>query len=315
MLSRRDFVLATASAIGAAALPGIAGAQTAAPTAAFHRFAVGAIPVTVLNDGVVRRPDVTKGFVMNAPTEAVAAALTAAGVQGPSLDNPFNPTVVQTRAGLVLIDTGFGPEGLPNGTGKAADAMRAAGLDPAAVTMVIFTHFHGDHIGGLLGPDGALFPNAAIKVPEAEWAFWTDEGEAARASEARRPAFANVKRRFAPYAARVERFAPGAEVAPGIHAVATNGHSPGHTSFLVADGGAQCLIIGDAISTPALFMANPEWYPSVDMDPTKSVATRLALLNRIASEKMPVVGYHFPVPATGRIERAGTGYRLLPANA
>jgi len=102
-------------------------------------------------------------------------------------------------------------------------------------------------------------------------------------------------------------------VAPGITAVASNGHSPGHTSFLVADGSAQLLVIGDAVTTPALFMANPEWYPVFDMDPAKAIATRRAMLDRAATDRIQVVGYHFPFPATGRVERAALGYRLVPA--
>lgn len=308
-MQRRD-VLTMAAAT--ALLPAVGLAQGAA-TAPFHKVMVGGLAVTVLHDGMNRRADATQGFVMNAPPAAVAAALQAAAIAGTGFDNPYNPTAVQTSAGLVLIDTGFG-QNAPAGAGGMLASMRAAGLDPAAVTMVVFTHFHGDHVGGLLLPDGtAAFPRAAIKVPAAEWAFWTDAGEESRATETRQPGFANVRRRFAPYVERVERFAPGATVAPGITAVTTNGHSPGHTSFLVADGNAQLMVIGDAVGTPSLFLANPEWLPVFDMEPEKAIATRRALLDRVASDRIPVVGYHFPMPATGRIERAASGYRLVPA--
>jgi glyoxylase-like metal-dependent hydrolase (beta-lactamase superfamily II) len=293
-------------------------AQGTAPAAAaprFHRMMVGSLPMAVVQDGVNRRADVTRDFIPGVPADAISAALAAGGEPGPGVDNPYNQTVVQTRAGLVLLDTGFG-QGAPAGTGHMPAAIRAAGFDPAAVAIVVISHFHGDHVGGLLAPDGTpAFPNAAIKVPEAEWAFWNDAGEESRASEMRRPGFANARRRFAPYAEKVERFRPGAEVAPGITAIDTRGHSPGHVSFLVADGNAQCLVIGDVVTTPALFMANPEWYPTFDMDPPQAVETRKRLLERAAAERMPVVGYHFPFPATGRVEKAGTGYRLVPSNA
>jgi glyoxylase-like metal-dependent hydrolase (beta-lactamase superfamily II) len=289
--------------------------QPAPPAPRFHKMTVGSLPVAVVQDGQNRRADATRDFVPGVPPEAVSAALAAAGAPGPGLDNPYNQTVVQTRAGLVLLDTGFG-QGAPAGTGHMPAAMRAAGFDSAAVAVVVISHFHGDHVGGLLAPNGTpAFPNAAIKVPEAEWTFWNDAGEESRASEARRPAFANARRRFAPYAEKVERFRPGAEVAPGITAIDTRGHSPGHVSFLVGDGNAQCLVMGDVVTTPALFMANPEWYPIFDMDPPQAVETRKRLLDRAAADRMPVVGYHFPFPATGRVEKAGTGYRLVPSNA
>ena len=321
MPNRRDVLLgaaalATAPGVLAAQQPAPQGAAPAAPPAPrFHRMTVGSLPVAIVQDGSNRRPDATQGFIPGVSAEAVSAALAAAGTPGPALDNPYNQTVVQTRAGLVLIDTGFG-QGAPPGTGQMPAAIRAAGFDPAAISVVVVSHFHGDHVGGLLAPDGtAAFPNAAIKVPEAEWVFWNDAGEESRASEARKPGFANARRRFAPYAEKVERFRPGTEVAPSVTAVDTRGHSPGHTSFLVSDGNAQCLVIGDAITTPALFMANPEWYPTFDMDPAQAVDTRKRLLERAAAERMPVIGYHFPFPTTGRVERAGTGYRLVPSGA
>ncbi|MEO3472180.1 MBL fold metallo-hydrolase [Roseomonas sp. CAU 1739] len=279
---------------------------------AFHRFQVGALRVTVVTDGSNVRPDVTRGLVVNASPEQVSGAMSAAGIAGPAMRNPFNVTFVETPRGLVAFDVGTGGTGAQ--TGALHANMRAAGLDPAQVVLILHTHFHGDHIGGLATNDGtAIYPQAAVAVPEREWTFWTDAGEESRAAEGRRPGFALVRRRFAPYAQRLTRFAPGAEVAPGIHAIATPGHSPGHSSFLIADGNRQALVIGDAVATPAFFMANPEWTPAFDMDATLAVDTRKRLLDRAASEGMPVIGYHFDMPATGRVERAGSGFRLVPA--
>lgn len=281
----------------------------------FHRFGVGALRVTVVTDGTALRPDATQGLVVNANREQVASAMQSAGLGGTAIRNPYNVTFVETPRGLVALDAGTGGTGGPD-TGTMHANMRAAGLDPARVSLIVHTHFHGDHINGLTGADGAaVFPQAAVAVPEREWSFWTDAGEESRAAEGRRPNFANVRRRFAPYQERMTRFAADAEVAPGIRAVATPGHSPGHTSFLVHDGNAQALIIGDAVTTPVFFVVNPEWYPVFDMDPPMAVETRKRLLDRAATERMPVVGYHFDMPATGRIERAGSGYRVVPANA
>jgi glyoxylase-like metal-dependent hydrolase (beta-lactamase superfamily II) len=238
-----------------------------------------------------------------------------AGETGPGMANPYNVTVLRSPRGLVLFDAGTGGGSGPQ-TGTLLANMRAAGMDPAGVTQVIQTHFHPDHIGGLASNEGVpAFPNATVHVPEREWAFWRDEGEESRAAAARRPNFALARRRFAAYGDKVQTFAPGAQVAPGVTAVETLGHSPGHTSFLVADAGHQLMVIGDAVTTPAFFVVNPDWYPVLDMDPAQAVATRRRLLDRLATDRIPVTGYHFPMPATGRIERAGGGYRLVPATA
>lgn len=297
---------ALAAGTGLALTPALGAAQ--APRPGFHRIAIGALEAIIVTDGSAVRPDATQGFVTNATPQQVSAAMQAAGMQGTALDNPFNVTVIRTPRGLVMLDVG---RGIPASRMRAN--MQAAGLDPAQVILIAHTHFHGDHIGGLTDADGqALFPGVPVLVPEKEWAFWTDAGEESRASEARRPGFANVRAKFAPYRGRVTTFRPGAEIAPGITSLATEGHSPGHCSFIVADGAAQLLVIGDAVNNPAFFMANPEWIPVFDMDPPLAVETRKRLLDRAATDRIPVVGYHFPMPATGRVERAGTGYRLVP---
>lgn len=315
-IARRSALLGVALSVPALLRAPRAAAQDAAASAGpqFHRFAVGGLTVTVVSDGYAVRPDATQGLVANASREQVAAAMQSAGLAGPAMRNAYNVTFVQTPRGLVALDVGTG--GFPNTqTGSLHRNMAAAGLDPAQVALVVHTHFHGDHIGGLTRDGVAVFPEAEVLVPEREWTFWNDEGEESRASPARRPGFGNVRRQFAPYLQRLGRFAPDAEVTPGIRAVATPGHSPGHTSFLVHDAAAQALIIGDAVTTPAFFVANPEWQPAFDMDRPTAVETRKRLLDRAATEGMPVVGYHFDMPATGRIERAGSGYRLVPSDA
>ena len=203
-MSRRATMLAAAAMpLACTALPRTAAAQAAAPRQApgFYRFKLGDYEVTVINDGIARRPDATEGFVRNASPDQVRAALTDAFLPTPHFDNTFNFTVLNTGRELILFDTGTGGLLAPT-AGTMWDNLRAAGIDPAAVDRVIFTHFHGDHVSGLVTREGqARFPKAELVVPAPEWAFWAGD----RAPEQAKQMVAN---RFAPSRARCARWHP-----------------------------------------------------------------------------------------------------------
>ena len=164
MIYRRSLLAASTAA---ALAPRFAVAQADLPN--IHRMTVGSREVLVVADGWNTRADVTRGAVANASPEQVTAALQAAGMTGPGMTNPYNVTVLRTPQGLVMVDVGTGGTGGPQ-TGALLANMRAAGLDPADVTLILHTHFHGDHIGGLQAADGGqAYPNARILVPEREW--------------------------------------------------------------------------------------------------------------------------------------------------
>ncbi|PZW50380.1 glyoxylase-like metal-dependent hydrolase (beta-lactamase superfamily II) [Humitalea rosea] len=314
-MDRRSLFAATA--LGALAAPGLAAAQGAAPTAqapGFYRLKVGAKTVTVVHDGFAPRPNILTGFVRNATPEQVEASLRDSYMPLPGLDIPFTITFVQTSSGLVVFDTGTGNQlGAPT-AGTIAANMRAAGLDPAAVTRVVISHFHGDHITGLTTPDNTpVFPNADLWVPEPEYAYWMDDAVMSRAAEGMRGAFQNVRRRLGPYAAKTERYAAGAEVAPGIRAVATYGHTPGHMSFTVEDGGESLMILSDVTNHSELNLKNPGWHAIFDMDPVLAEATRRRVFDQVATDRLRCIGYHFPFPANGYVAKTEGGYRFIPA--
>lgn len=315
MIDRRT-LLATSGALALPALlqgtPAAAQAPAAPPpTMPFHRTRVGALAVTVVNDGSNWRPDATgPGVVVNAQPEEVRALLAAQGITSPFLPNSWNVTLVQTGGQSVLLDTGRG------GQGQVAANLAAAGTPPDSIDHVVITHFHGDHIGGLIQADGsAAFARARLSVPAGETAYWTDAGEESRAPANRRPGFALARRVLTAYAGRIEQVAPGATVAPGITAVASFGHAPGHTCYLIANGAEQLMVIGDVATSAELFLPRPDWYPGFDMDPPMAVATRRALLDRLSIDRIPMVAYHFPMPGLGRVDKVGAGFRLLPSNA
>lgn len=317
-MDRRSTMLGVTAALAAPALLRVRGAaaQGVAPVAqapGFYRFRVGGLLATVVHDGFLVFPDAGERFVRNAPRAEVEAAMRAGGLDPAAVRVPFNITFLETPAGLVVFDAGTGGQLTPQ-SGSLHANMRAAGLDPLRVSTVVITHFHVDHIHGLTTRDGAaVFPDAELVVPEAEWAFWMNDGAMSRAPEPLRPVFANARRRFAPYASRVRRIGGDAEVMPGIRSIGTPGHTPGHTSYLVTDGAAGLLVLGDVSGRPELTLSHPDWHTIVDMDGPAAVASRRRLLDRAAGERIRAVGYHWPFPANGHVTKDGARYALTPA--
>jgi glyoxylase-like metal-dependent hydrolase (beta-lactamase superfamily II) len=318
IITRRGAGLASAAALLAAGLQGRAQAQPAAPAAAapgpagFHRFKVGGFTVTTLFDGTARQN--LAGFVRNASVEQVQAVLAESFLPTDHYLAPYTVTVVDTGRALVMFDVGTGGQLSPQ-AGRLAANMAAAGLDPARITHVVFTHFHGDHITGLTTRENqVVFPNAEIVVPEAEWRFWTDASNETSAPAGQKPNFPNTARRFGPYAGRIRQVQDGQEAVPGIRAVAAYGHSPGHSCWHVADGDAQYMVLADVTHRPELFARRPDFQVMFDFDPAAAAATRVRLLDRIAAERMHVGGYHFPFPAHGFFAREGNGFRYVPAD-
>ena len=319
-LNRRHVLAgaATATALTALTPLGTSPAAAAAPLAgkqapSYYRMKLGDFEITVVNDGARAIP-LPPRFVRNVPNEEVLAVAEAAYMPKGSIVAPFNPIVVNTGAKLVLIDTGYGP-GIGPTVGLLPLTLAAAGIDAKTIDIVLISHMHGDHILGLKTPDGALaFPNAEIKVPAVDWAFWMSDENMSKAPEGfQKASFGFNRKIFSNLADKVTRFDWGKEVAPGITAVDTSGHTPGHTAFVIASGSGRLFFQGDVSVVPELFMRNPEWAPIFDSEPDKAVQTRRRVYDMAVTEKMQFAGYHFPFPGLGYVEKAGTGYRLVPA--
>ncbi len=318
-LNRRT-VLTTAAAAGAAAALGpvalTSPVRAAAPAAGkqaagFYRYMIGDYEITALNDGIWNL-DLKDGFVKNAALPDVQKALTDSFAPAGKVPIPFTPLAINTGSKLILIDTGTAGRLAPT-AGTYMDNLAAADIDPKAVDIIVISHFHPDHINGVRAKDESLvFPNAEIMVPAAEWAFWMDDGKMSTAPEGLKANFNNVRRVFGSIAKDVKQFEPSKEVAPGITSIAAYGHTPGHSAFAIASGNQSMLHTVDITNNPFLFVRNPDWQPSFDMDGNKAVETRKALLDRASADKMLVSGYHWPFPAAGYISKEGSGYRLNP---
>jgi glyoxylase-like metal-dependent hydrolase (beta-lactamase superfamily II) len=315
--TRRNVLASALAASAAAAAPFAVPARAAAPpagkqAAGFYRYKVGQFECTSINDGARTFP-MPDGFVRNVPKDQALAAAEAAYMPKGMVTVPFNPQLINTGSKLVLIDTGFGPT--PNApVGLLAANMAAAGIDPNAIDIVVVSHLHPDHTNGIKNAEGGLlFPNAEIKVPAVDWAFWMSDDNMAKApNDMMKNYFANTRKVYAGLADKVTKYDWGNEVAPGITALDASGHTPGHTAFAVASGNARVLVQSDVTNIPELFLRNPDWHVAFDIDPQKAVQTRRKFYDMAAAEKALVVGFHFTFPSMGYVEKADAGYRLVP---
>jgi len=179
---------------------------------------------------------------------------------------------------------------------------------------VLISHFHGDHINGLRNKAGEwTFPKAKVMVPAAEHAFWMDDARMAAAPAGMKGAFENARRTFATMPAdTLVQFAADAELAPGIKSVAAYGHTPGHTLFEMTSSGQKFFYVADLTNVPALFARNPDWAVTFDMDAEMARQTRRRIFDMLVKDKTLAGGFHFPFPAIGSLETAGSGYQFKP---
>ena len=320
-IDRRSLMTSAAAIAGATVLAPLATqrASAAAPhagtqNAGWYRYKVGTHEVTVVTDGVTRSkfPD---GFVAGKSREEINKGLADANLSpGPDMVAiTYTPIVVNTGSKLVVIDTGTGEANFERSKGAAGqfqNNLKASGIDRNQVDTVIISHFHGDHINGLLTPDNKLaYPNAEILVPATEWKYFTDDAEMGKQTTDRmKGVFAGMRRVFDALGRKVTQYETDKEVAPGIRSMATYGHTPGHTSFIISSGNDTVFVQSDVTNLP-LFVRNPGWHLSFDQDANVAEATRRKVYDMLAADKMMVQAFHYPFPARAYIEKTATGYR------
>lgn len=274
------------------------------------RRKVGMIEIMVLSDGTLEAP---LSFVLpeTAPDEA-ARLLSAHSLSPTGAPSQTNVTLVKAAEEIILIDAGSGSNFQPT-AGKLGEALETAGIDPASVTKVVFTHAHADHLWGAIDDfDEERFPKASYVISSAEWDFWTDPNTLAAVPDWLKGMAQAAARILKRLEGRMERRGPGEAVARGLSYVETAGHTPGHVSVLVESGGERLLVGGDVLTHPAISFARPAWRIGSDHDRDRAVRTRKRLLDQLVSDRLPLVGFHLSWPGHGMVERSGSAYRFVP---
>lgn len=255
---------------------------------------LGVLQLFALRDAAQNAPNDAKIFGIEQGPAAVDAVLAAAGAPTGQIALSVNVLLVKTGGHLVLIDTGYGaPRGI------MAASLAKAGVKPADIYDILITHGHGDHIGGLVGADGtANYPKAVVHVSANEW-------EAIKAAPANAKLVAGI-------GGQVQAFEPGATVAPGIVAVAIDGHTAGHSGYRIASKGQSMLAIGDSAHSSVISLAKPGWAMAYDKDRVLGAASRTAMLTAAAKSGEQLFSPHFPYPGVGRVAVKGDGFAWVP---
>lgn len=272
-------------------------------------FKIGGFGVTVISDGLRIGEKPQETFGTNQTPEAVADLLTANFLPTDKFVNGFSPTLIDTGSEVILFDTGMGEGGRAAGAGHLMEGIAAAGYTPDQVSIVVLTHMHGDHIGGLMEGGVPAFKNARYVANQTEFDFWKDEARVGTPAEG---GHQGVLKNVVPLAEKMTFIGDGGEVVPGITGVAAFGHSPGHMIFTVESDGKGLVLTADSANHFVLSLQRPDWEVRFDMDKAKAAASRKKVFDMVATDRLPFVGYHMPFPSVGFIEKFEQGYRFVP---
>jgi glyoxylase-like metal-dependent hydrolase (beta-lactamase superfamily II) len=277
-----------------------------------HRFEVGDLECFAIDDGTFFYT--AEQYFHDAPSDALATALAEHGLERDRIPSPYTCLVVKTGDHVVVIDTGADRSGLRNlvpagvdlDVGHFPERFGRTGIDPREVDRVVVTHAHPDHIGGNVDASGApRFPGAPLVIRRDEWKHWTSGDTLA----AQPPLYADpVRTHLLPLADRLELLDDDREIVPGIRAIHTPGHTPGHIAVAVASRGEELLYISDAALHP-LHLEHPDWSTAFDLEREQALASRRLLLERAAATGALVLAFHFhPFPSLGRVRAAGNAW-------
>jgi glyoxylase-like metal-dependent hydrolase (beta-lactamase superfamily II) len=282
---------------------------------AIYRFRLGSFEVASMLDSKIIREGLTPSHGGELLAAEVRALALANRIDPLRYEHSFIPCLVNTGRELVLFDTGNGAlqreheplrGRLPDG--RLVERLREAGYEPQDVDVVVITHGHPDHIGGLVEGGKPVFPNARYVFGAAEFDFWK-RGDVREARKFNRELFMKIA---VPLADRASFIRAGEEVVPGIRAVDAAGHSPGMLAYLMESEGRRLLNWADTCGHYVVSLQRPDLHLDVDDDKEAAAATRRRILDMVVTDELFVVGFHMPFPGIGFVERANGGYRWVP---
>jgi glyoxylase-like metal-dependent hydrolase (beta-lactamase superfamily II) len=309
-----------AAALLAALIIFVAGPNAALAAAAqhhdqvpgFYRLKVGDLEVTALFDGT----GVFDPQWLNGPKATMDGVVKALHEDPHMLDVVDTGFLVNTGKQLILVDAGAGTWWGGGALGRLAGSLRSAGYTPEEIDLVLVTHLHSDHIGGLTTQDGKrVFPNADVYVAKAESDFWLSPEIAAKAPKDAQPFFQSAQAIAAPYikAGKWHTFSGSEPIVVGMQVVPLPGHTPGHTGYEFSSKGQQILFWGDIVHAQRVQLQHPEVTAIFDIDQTAAAVTRHQLLSKLAREGGVIATPHSSLfPALGRLREEGSGYSWVP---
>lgn len=314
-VSRRDILQGSAATLLAAAtpLPALAAApmrNTQAPV--FYRFKIGAFEATAISDGPLDLGEPKAEMFSGLGPDEFKKALDDNFLPADKLSLQQNVLVVNTGREIVLFDTGLGPATMMGSkTGRLLANLEAANITPGAIDAVVLTHAHPDHCWTLMtGESGRNFPNAKIYMMQPEFDFWTNEANAT--NDMMKAFVGGTRKQLLPNREHITFIKDGQEVLSGIQAIATPGHTIGHTSYMITSEGKSLCNAGDIVHHHILSMQKPRAAFAFDADGNQGAQTRMRMLDMMSADKTRMLAFHFPWPGIGYIARQGDAYRYVP---